>query len=202
MKVFISDISEISQEQLKQAADFLSDTEKKRLDNMISFKRQREFFCGHFLVRKVLSQELKKPLKEVEINVLNSGALVLADSSFGYISLSHSHEQVAIAFCANPVGIDMEWIQQKDNYNAILEQIDAVKDAGQLIGQGYSLQETFFRLWTRREAYYKMSSVCEQSALDKSFFYYLNQDNFMFCICSTAPQQVEWNFLKSIDKNI
>lgn len=202
MKVFVSDISEFSQEQLERLAGFLSDTEKERLDNMISVKRQREFICGHFLLRKILSQELQKPLNEVEINVLNSGALVLPDSSLGYISLSHSHNQVAIAFCADPVGIDMEWMQQKDNYNAILEQIDAVKDATQLIEEGYSLQEAFFRLWTRREAYYKMSSVCEQSSLDKSFIHYLNQDNFMFCICSIKPQQIQWNFLKSIDKNV
>ena len=201
MKVFVKDISQISSEQLDQAAAFLSDVEKRRLDNMISVKRQREFIYGHFLLRKILGNELQKPLNEIEINVLNSGALILSDSSLGYISLSHSHEQVAIAFCPDPVGIDMEWMQDKDNYNAILEQIDAVKDAGQLIAQGYSLQDTFFRLWTRREAYYKMSSVCEQSSLEKSFFYYLKQDNFMFCVSSTKPQQVDWNFMKSIDKN-
>ena len=201
MKVFIKDISQISPEQLDQLAGFLSDAEKKRLDNMISVKRQREFICGHFLLRKILSQELKKSLNEIEINVLNSGALVLPDSSLGYVSLSHSHNQVAIAFCSDPVGVDMEWMQDKDNYNAILEQIDAVKDAGQLIGRGYTLQETFFRLWTRREAYYKMSSLCEESSLEKSFFYYLMQDNFMFCVSSIKPQQVEWIFTKSIDKN-
>ena len=96
---------------------------------MISVKRQQEFICGHFLLRKILSQELQKPLDEIEINTLSSGALVLSDPSLGYVSLSHSHQQVAIAFCSDPVGLDMEWMQEKNNYNAILEQIDAVKDA-------------------------------------------------------------------------
>lgn len=200
MKVFVSDISQILPERLSQITDVLSDAEKKRLENMISVKRQHEFICGHFLLRKVLSEELQKPLNEIEINTLSSGALVLSDTSLGYISLSHSNNQVAIAFCPDPVGLDMEWMQQKDNYNAILEQIDAVKDAGQLLSQGYGLQETFFRLWTRREAYYKMSSVCEQSTFEKTFFHYLNQNNFMFCVSSTRVQQIEWKFMKSIDK--
>ena len=176
MKVFICDISKVSSEQLNNFASFLSETEKNRLQNMISVKRQREFVCGHYLLRKILSEEKNKALNEIEINTLSSGALVLADPSLGYISLSHSHEQVAVAFASNPVGLDMEWIQSKDNYNAILEQIDAVKDAGQLLSQGYTMQETFFRLWTRREAYYKLSSV-EQSPFDKTKFSFYQQSS-------------------------
>ena len=201
MKVFICDISKVSSEQLNQFASFLSETERNRLQNMISVKRQREFICGHYLLRKILSEETNKALNEIEINTLNSGALVLADSSFGYISLSHSHEQVAVAVASNPVGLDMEWIQSKDNYNAILEQIDAVKDAGQLLSQGYTMQETFFRLWTRREAYYKLSSV-EQSPFDKTNFSFFQQSNFMFCVACTSPEQIEWKIYKSIDKSI
>ena len=192
MKVFICDISKVSSEQLNHFASFLSETEKNRLQNMISVKRQREFICGHYLLRKILGEKANKPLNEIEINTLNSGALVLADSSLGYISLSHSHEQVAIAIASNPVGLDMEWMQAKDNYNPILEQIDAVKDAGQLLAQGYSMQEAFFRLWTRREAYYKLSSVCEQSAFDETSFSYFNQRNFMFCVACAKPEQIQW----------
>ncbi|MBO5997913.1 MAG: 4'-phosphopantetheinyl transferase superfamily protein [Alphaproteobacteria bacterium] len=200
MKVFINDISRISDEQLSKATDFLSAEEKERLKNMISVKRQREFICGHFLLRKILSEELKMPT--IEIKTLKSGALVLADTSLGYISLAHSFDKVAIAFCSNPVGIDVEKMRAKDNYNAILEQIDSVKDAQSLMQQGDSSQNAFFKLWTRREAFYKMSSVCEQSVLDKTFFYYFEQNDFMFCAASTVPQQIQWKNMKSIDKII
>ncbi len=192
MKVFISDISKLSDESLPQAVDYLSQTERQRLDDMISVKRRREFVFGHFLLRRVLSQASDQPLDKIDIQTLPSGALVLGDENLGYVSLSHSNGQVAIAHCANPVGLDMEWIRAKDNYNEILEQIDSVKAAQELMSQGVSLKEAFFRLWTKREAYYKLSSVCDAVTRDSAFFDYYQLGDFMFCVASSSPQQIEW----------
>ena len=197
MDIFVYDISEVSDEYLKQAMRFLSDTEKKRLDNMISVKRRREFIVGHFLLRQVLSKITGKPLIENDIEVLKSGALMPVDQSVGYVSLSHSFEKVAIAVAPVPVGIDVEKIRSKDNYNAILEQIDSVKQAQELMREGCSLKEAFFRLWTRREALYKMLSVCQNDVSKTPSVYYRTQDEFMFCVASTEKQGVQWHFIEN-----
>ena len=152
MKVFICDISNVSDACLEKAVSFLSETEKERLNNMISIKRKKEFIAGHYLLRRLLSQCNNVPIEQVQIQTLQSGALVLPNETFGYISLSHSFDFVAIAVSSVPVGLDMEKMRPKNNFNEILEQIDAVVEAKDLMSQGFPLQESFFRLWTKKEA--------------------------------------------------
>ena len=159
MKVFICDISKVSKSCLEKIVCVLSKEEKDKLQKMISLKRQKEFIAGHYLLRRLLSQYLNRSIEDIEIKTLQSGALILADKSLGYISLSHSFDYVAIAISSYPIGLDMEKMRFKNNFNEILEQIDSVKAAAELMKNGISLQESFFRLWTKKEAFYKLNSV-------------------------------------------
>ena len=192
MQVFICDISNVSDALLEKAATFLSASEKERLNNMISVKRQREFIAGHYLLRHLLSQSFKKPIEKIEIKSLQSGALVPADDNLGCISLSHSFNYVGVALSSHPVGLDMEKMRAKDNFNEILEQIDAVKSAGELMKQGHSLQEAFFRLWTKREAFYKLNSVFPIEDKEKISCSFHEYADFMLCVASSANEEVIW----------
>ena len=73
MQVFICDISNVSDALLEKAATFLSASEKERLNNMISVKRQREFIAGHYLLRRLLSQSFKSQLNKSKLNLCNRG---------------------------------------------------------------------------------------------------------------------------------
>lgn len=192
MQVFICDISKVSDAQLEKATAFLSTSEKERLSNMISVKRQREFVAGHYLLRRLLSQSFGTPIEQIEIKSLQSGALVTADNNLGYVSLSHSFNYVAIALSSCPVGLDMEKMRAKDNFNEILEQIDAVKSAGELMKEGYSLQETFFRLWTKREAVYKLNSVLPFEDKKKISCSFHQHADFMLCVANAETEDVVW----------
>ena len=195
MKVFICDISKVSDASLDKAVVFLSASEKERLSNMISVKRQREFIAGHYLLRRLLSRYYNKPIEQIEIQTLQSGALKPADAELGFVSLSHSFDYVAIALCEFPVGLDMEKMRSKDNFNEILEQIDSVKPARDLIKQGYSAEESFFRLWTKREALYKLNSVFAVSDKTEVFSYFHKNADFMLCVASPEAQSVVWENL-------
>ena len=132
------------------------------------------------------------PIEQVQIQTLQSGALVLPNETFGYISLSHSFDFVAIAVSSVPVGLDMEKMRPKNNFNEILEQIDAVVEAKDLMSQGFPLQESFFRLWTKKEAVYKLNSV--MSALDREniFYSYHQSADFMLCVATPKLKDVVW----------
>mgnify|MGYP004572692323 FL=1 len=190
MKVYVYDISAVTDQRLKQDALILSDDEIARLDNMISLKRRKEFIASHYLVRKILSAQAKKNISDIELNVLKSGALIPTDPALGFISISHSFDFVAIAHANAPVGLDMEKMRDKDNFNAILEQIDSVKDAAEMIKSGLTLKQAFYRLWTRREAFYKLASVDKNATLDNTYFYYHQSNNFMFCTACTTPKTI------------
>ena len=192
MKVFICDVSNLSDAYLNKAICFLSPSEKERLNNMISVKRRREFIAGHYLIRLFLSRYYNKPIEQIEIQTLQSGALKIADERFGYVSLSHSFEHIAIALASNPVGLDMEKMRDKNNFNEILEQIDAVKAAGELIKQGCSLPESFFRLWTKREAVYKLASVLPNLNKEKVNYSFYKDTDFMLCAATLENEDVVW----------
>jgi len=192
MKIFICDISSVSDKALKSAVSFLSASEKERLSGMISLKRQREFIAGHYLLRRLLSQHYNKPIEQIEIQTLQSGALIVADKSLGYVSLSHSFNFIAIALALNPVGLDMEKMRTKNNFNEILEQIDAVKPAKDLLKKGFSLQETFFRLWTQREATYKLNSIYPIKDKEKLQYSFYKYADFMLCTTNVANEDISW----------
>lgn len=192
MKVFVCDISNVSSDSLDKAASFLSLSEKERLQSMISVKRQREFIAGHYLLRMVLSCHYNRPIETLDVQTLQSGALFLTDRSLGYVSLSHSFEHVAIALGAEPLGLDMEKMRPKNNFNEILEQIDSVKAAGELMKQGFSLQESFFRLWTKREAVYKLNSLIEVPNKEKIHFSYHKNNDFILCVAANKELDVSW----------
>ena len=170
----------------------MSFSEKERLQSMISVKRQREFIAGQYLLRMVLSRHYDRPIEILDVQTLQSGALSLPDRSLGYVSLSHSFEHVAIALGTEPLGLDMEKMRPKNNFNEILEQIDSVKAAGELMKQGFSLQESFFRLWTKREAVYKLNSLVDVSDKEQIHLSYHKNNDFMLCVAAIKEQKVSW----------
>jgi len=202
MKVYICDVSSVPDSFLTIAKSYLSETELCRLENMFSQKRQREYILGHYLLRQVVASRYNKSLQEVDVVPLKSGALTLKNQELGYVSLSHSNGFIAIASSSTPVGIDMELIKPKDNYNQILEQIDAVKQARELLNNGYDIQTAFFQLWTKREAVYKLNSLLEKPYQNMSYSYY-KTDSFMLCVAAVSNEQVLWEKidLKTVDKN-
>lgn len=192
MQVFICDISNVTEAELNNAVAFLSVSEKERLSNMISIKRQREFIVGHYLLRRLLCLRFNRPIEQIKIQAMQSGALMPLDESLGYVSLSHSFDFVAIALSSGPVGLDMEKMRSKNNFNEILEQIDAVKPAGELMKQGCSLQESFFKLWTKREALYKLNSLAPITNKENIPCFYHKYSDFMLCVAGLDTEEVEW----------
>jgi phosphopantetheinyl transferase len=73
-----------------------------------------------------------------------------------------------------------------------LEQIDSVKAAGDLMKQGFSLQESFFRLWTKKEAVYKLNSLIDITDKEKIRLSYHKNNDFMLCVAAIQKDDVSW----------
>jgi len=189
VQVFIFDITKVNDSELHQKADFLSDTEKIRLSNMISVKRQKEFILGHFLLRRLLCEIFDIPMEKALVETLKTGALTLPLLPDVYASISHTIERLAIAVGNVPVGIDIEKMVPRDNFEALLGQIDSVGKAKHLMDLGMPMQEAFYRLWCQREAMYKLKS---QKELFHPASYYKQHEKFMLCCACAEQTEIEW----------
>ena len=71
-------------------------------------------------------------------------------------SLSHIDHIAAAAVCDTPVGIDMEWLDDKRNVKAISSRFFS-KDEQTNIANSSDPLNSFFSAWTKKEAYAKLT---------------------------------------------
>ena len=199
MQVFVFDMSDTSCDLLEKAKAFLSETEKQRLANMISVKRQKEFVCGHFLLRQLLCELFHQSLEDIDVQSMPTGALFLPKMPNIFVSLSHSNDKLAVAIGNCPVGVDIEKMLAKDNFPALINQIDSMDKAQELIAAGMSVQHTFYHLWCKREAVYKLKS---QAQIALPYLYYNRIEDFMLCVATENQTNVEWILKQVKDYNV
>lgn len=71
-----------------------------------------------------------------------------------FISISNSHSKCAVCVSSNPIGIDIEKITDK-NFEKTVKKTFSEKEK-EYLTKNYSA-ETFYEIWTRKEAYSKIS---------------------------------------------
>ena len=191
MKIFVFDITKTNDKMLEMASGVLSETEKNRLANMISIKRRKEFVLGHFLLRRLVCDIFDVPVKKVVVETLQTGALSLPLMENVYASISHSFERLVVAIGSTPVGVDVEKMAERENFPALLNQIDGMEKAKELVSAGMSVQNAFYRLWCKREALYKLKS---QTEIRTPFLYYRQYEDFMMCLACKDAVEPEWIF--------
>ena len=199
MLVFVFDITNIFESDLQNAIDVLSETEKYRLENMISVKRRKEFILGHFLLRKVLCHFFNVDIEKARIESLQTGALHLPNMQGVFASISHTAEKLAIAIGKTPVGIDIEKMSPRDNFPGLLNQIDSMDVAKELVASGMSVQNAFYHLWCKKEALYKLNS---QTTAQIPFLFYHRYKDFMMCVACKEEEPIEWIVKEIGDFNV
>ena len=161
---------------------------------MISVKRKKEFVLGHFLLRRLICDIFNVPMEKALVETLETGALTLPLMDGVYASISHTMERLAIAIGNTPVGVDIEKMAERENFPALLNQIDSMDRAKELVAAGMSVQHAFYRLWCKREALYKLKSQTEVST---PFLYYRQYQDFMMCLACRDAADPEWIYKKA-----
>ncbi|MDR3126713.1 MAG: hypothetical protein LBT92_03725 [Rickettsiales bacterium] len=137
MQVFTADIEKLD---MARCLALLDDAEKARAASMASEKRRTEFIAGHGFVKEKLGTILGTDPKEAKIG---------PDGFMGKnTSISHSGGRVAAAISDMPVGIDIERMQDRD----------IARISARLKFENCRTADEFYRLWTMREAEYKLRS--------------------------------------------
>jgi 4'-phosphopantetheinyl transferase len=146
------------QRESEREAPFLSDAEHARLQAIRSPGRHRQFVAARWLARRLLAQVHGGTPHDWPLGAgLDGPPQVLAAGRDSiHLALSHSHDVVACALTATPVGIDIESPRRARDVTA-LAQI-ACDDAERALLQARPQAERapfFYELWTAKEAWIK-----------------------------------------------
>jgi len=163
VKIFIYNISNANNSN-KEYEKILSVSELIRYEKINSPKRKKEFLIGRCFLKKTLAENTD--IKDIEIDIHSNGKPYLKNSEIKF-NISHSKDMLVIALDNNEIGIDVEYINPKRNFNSL------IKVFGNEIMAEYSkLSEDkkkifFYKNWTIKEAYMKLT----QEGFSKNIIY-------------------------------
>jgi 4'-phosphopantetheinyl transferase len=138
----------------------LNEDERARADRFHFDQHRRRFVLGRGFLRVLLARYLEVEPAEVRFAYGPYGKPLLSDehgASRLRFNASHSHELAVYAFVQErEIGIDVEYIQQKFAGEEIARQFFSAYEVDTLMALPESERAaTFFRCWTRKEAYIK-----------------------------------------------
>ena len=167
MKIFISDLSKISKKRVfvEKYSDNLTKADKIRFENMTNPKRRLQFLVGRMMIYHFCGRNFK---------VESSGKLTHKNT---YLSLTHSHNLVALALSDFPIGIDTEYTVKKRNFKDICLFLHWKK---------CSDLNSFYKKYTQYEADLKIG---EQYKNPHHTF--LSWKKYIICVAIASKEQAE-----------
>lgn len=136
----------------------LTPSEQQRADKMRIANVRQRFINSRGFLRQCLSHYLQQEPNKIELSSTEKGKLFLKNSPL-FFNLAHSKNMALFAFnYDNEIGIDIEQIRPLDDLNAIAERVFTDIEIDYLTNtEEDNKLNTFFKLWTRKEAAIKAS---------------------------------------------
>ena len=139
--------------------EVLTPDEITRANKYLKSTNRDKFIISRGSLRYILSGYLKCPPSDIRFKLTGSNKPEI-DGLSGlnlHFNLSDSADRVLIAIAASPVGIDVELINPKFSYHAILNNNFSTLEAA-YINSAENFKR-FFLLWTRKEAILKATGI-------------------------------------------
>ncbi|MFD3156840.1 4'-phosphopantetheinyl transferase family protein [Haloimpatiens sp. FM7330] len=125
--------------------------------NKFKFKGDKQrFTINRMIIRIVVGRLLHKHPKNVGISYNYYGKPYIDDKYKLEFNISHSEEYIAIAFCKNKVGIDVEFMKKDIDYLEIVKSYFDEEEFKQLMKLNDNDRLLcFYQLWVAKESYIK-----------------------------------------------
>lgn len=166
MKLFIADLNQIIKrpDVLLAAQNRLQPNDKNRFESFSNRQRALQFLTARMIIEKFIGSDYQ---------TLQSGKISLKD---GFVSVSHCQNFVVVALSDEPVGVDIEKITNKKNFQKIAERMHF---------ENCKTPYDFFKSWTAYEADFKCG---KQNALSHT---YIEHKDFLICVSSDTLKNTE-----------
>ena len=179
-----------------KALRFLSPDEVKRAADFVFAKDRELFLLGRVLLRTALSTYVAVPANEWRFIMDEHGKPEVdrpeSERSLRF-NLSHTDGFLACAVTwLRPVGVDVESMHREVDWEPIAKRF-APEEYQQIVAKPPDQQrETFFALWTLKEAYSKACGRGLTVGLDASRFVLAERGGVK--VADVGPTDSEWSF--------
>lgn len=146
----------------------LSEVERARAKEIGSEETRRAYVVARAGVRYIASQYMQKNPVDFDIQISSAGKPFFSNAEALHFSLSHCVGYVAIAFCSEPVGFDMEKRGRSVNFITLARRFFAVEEALAVENAGGDGLAVFLELWTAKEAILKLSGTGLSGGLERA----------------------------------
>lgn len=135
--------------------NMLDDKEQQRYHRLHKNHRQL-YLLSHAACRQILARYTGCAASEIKYTLNPHGKPGLPNSQLSF-NLSHSHELAIIAISAGTeIGVDVEFLKPKPSWKKLAKRFFNSAEYTYLLQQAENQQlESFFQLWTRKEAFIK-----------------------------------------------
>jgi 4'-phosphopantetheinyl transferase len=137
------------------AVGLLNEEERARMERMRLGISRHEFVVGRAMLRMVAGAATACGPREVTIGVGEHGKPRVEGVEF---SVAHSHGLVLLAMCREAaLGVDVEWVEREIESLEIARSTFAPGEVKRIeqAAEGAERAQTFFAVWTRKEAIVK-----------------------------------------------
>lgn len=147
----------------KYSSDFfwsiLSDQEKEKANRYQVNKSKKNFIVTRGCLKTILAKYLQTTPAEIDFIYAKNGKPILKNKSENnlHFNVSHSKELGVIGVTQNDdVGIDVEYMEDMDNYNEIIKRFFSEKEYASFQQLTKTAEkDAFYNSWTKKEAYIK-----------------------------------------------
>lgn len=189
---------EVPSQFYNQPSRYLTPAECGVYNRRKQVQKKRQFCASRLLLKRMVSDGLAvspSRLSSYFDTNLNKLRVLLDDSPAPvHVSLSHSHNMVAVAMSFSPsqplLGIDIEKNTARD-FRAIAAHCFAQKEYLEVVSSEQP-EEVFYRLWSTKEAFAKAKGVSVTEILGTSIgdlqlqegfsSYYCNEAGYTLCV--------------------
>ncbi|NES02543.1 MAG: 4'-phosphopantetheinyl transferase superfamily protein [Okeania sp. SIO2F4] len=154
--------------QIEELSTILSSDEIERANKFYFERDKNRFIIARGKLRKILSRYLNIEPEKLQFTYSDRGKPYLKDTSILF-NLSHSQDLALYAITqVNSIGIDLEYIRPMNDAENLAKRFFSHQEYN-LISQlpPQKQQETFFKLWTCKEAYLKATGDGLAGGLEK-----------------------------------
>lgn len=151
----------VNLDQLPDQSEQLDATDQRRAEKLKTVKLQQRFINSRGYMRYCLGRYLDKPPKQLTVCIAEYGKPYLADHPI-YFNISHSQNVALMAFTrAGACGVDIEIPRNIKQIEGIAERVFSRSELHYLniTTNESEKQQRFYQLWTRKEAYIKMTGT-------------------------------------------
>ena len=154
MKVYMADVESLTDPSAYQAAYEKAGGKRREKADRFRFPSDKRLCLGaELLLQEALERE---GIRDREIGVMPGGKPYLKNTKEWYFNLSHSGTKVMCVLARAPVGCDIE--KRKDPPLAIAGKVFSGEEQDRLLQlEGEEQKQYFYRIWTGKESYLKMT---------------------------------------------